>query len=427
MIDFGLTNEYMIYDRLDQEEVFLLLLWRIFYDSLLCEIKRHEQLCGYRLNLKFFTKSSRANPKGGKTFFFVAGAFVDDTIWVENCLVATQYILDIASEFFLINNIAINTDKTIIIPINQEARKALYHLELYSLRTFEQVLTENLLAGLVVFTNAGGILSELFEHRAMELQATSWMPWHPLQVLIKLLINFMNCFLAGVTHALKLCNLLLSGDLSDVFQVRNDIAVLDVLGFESYLDMVKSLKKYDIVFANQLLNRHGTFKDHSGVVRNEYANFYANATITSKSFLSFVVPCCFFNVEGRPVFRNACHIAKKLFNAVYSVGWEAKYVGSIISVDLCDCFDKARIFCVWHSNGKIKSDYINTASVTLWSYFIKALHYCLPVAKKKKLYNLNYPSIACIQCGLVEDFDHVFFCTYDVNIWKTLLFNTTLE
>ncbi|KAG9290995.1 hypothetical protein G9A89_012867 [Geosiphon pyriformis] len=44
--------------------------------------------------------------------FFVAGAFVDDTIWVGSSQSATQHILDVASEFFRIN------DKTVAILIN---------------------------------------------------------------------------------------------------------------------------------------------------------------------------------------------------------------------------------------------------------------------------------------------------------------------
>ncbi|KAG9295163.1 hypothetical protein G9A89_006144 [Geosiphon pyriformis] len=266
-----------------------------------------------------------------------AGVFVNDTIWVGNCLMAMQYILNIVSKFFLINNIAINTDKMVAIPINQGARgvllsisgskisiakkgiffsmnslskpslakahsdirffsnlpiigyrlqfscvskgvcekwdrmlrkslklktnlskdflnEALYHSELYSLRTFGQVLVENLLAGLVKFTNADRILGELFEHRAMKLQTVSWMLWHPLKFLIKLLVNPVNCFLAGTIHALKLCNLSLGSDLPNVFRAGNRIAVLDVLGFESYLGIAKSLRRYGVMFTDQFLD-----------------------------------------------------------------------------------------------------------------------------------------------------------------------------
>ncbi|KAG9305670.1 hypothetical protein G9A89_022592 [Geosiphon pyriformis] len=436
--------------------------------------------------------------------------------------------------------------------------EALYHLELYSLRTFKQVLAENILAGLVVFANAGGILGKLFEHRAMELQATSWMLWHPLRVPINLLIDLTNCFLAGVTRVLKLCNLSLGGDLPDVFRAKNSITVLDVLGLESYLCVAKSLRRwkkldlrgpvpvwfvllvefingsglsnhvvlshcsaladspYDFGYINEhllnsdlssvtvytdgsvkgldSLNAHGgaatyfldanvsigvkidgllsltlvelqvialalecvpvsqsvnlftdsqasldlcefggglsvtwnKVKSHSGVVGNEYANFYTDAAVASKFFLPLVVPYRFLRIEDRPVSRNACHIAKKLFNAVHSVGWKAKCVGSFVSTGLCDHFDKIKTFCVWHSDGKIKSDYTNSASVTLWSYLMKALHYHLPVAKRKRLYNLRYPSIVCIWCGLVEDSDHVFSYTHDANAGSSINLFTAL-
>ncbi|KAG9289179.1 hypothetical protein G9A89_022488 [Geosiphon pyriformis] len=98
--DFGLTNRYYVYDELDQREVFSLLLWHIFYDLLLCEVKRQESICA------------------GLTLFLVAGAFVDNTIWVGSSQAATQHILNVASKFFCLNDISINNDKTVAIPIN---------------------------------------------------------------------------------------------------------------------------------------------------------------------------------------------------------------------------------------------------------------------------------------------------------------------
>ncbi|KAG9294020.1 hypothetical protein G9A89_019358 [Geosiphon pyriformis] len=45
--------------------------------------------------------------------------------WVRSSQASMQYILNIASEFFVINDILINNDKTVVIPINQEVRNAL--------------------------------------------------------------------------------------------------------------------------------------------------------------------------------------------------------------------------------------------------------------------------------------------------------------
>ncbi|KAG9302125.1 hypothetical protein G9A89_020559 [Geosiphon pyriformis] len=109
--DFGLSGGYKVHDGLDQGEVFLPLLWRIFYNSLLCKVKRHKQLCEYQINTKFVSKSGRIKSGGGLTLYFSAGAFVDDTIWVGNCQASTQYALNIASEFFVINDISINSEK----------------------------------------------------------------------------------------------------------------------------------------------------------------------------------------------------------------------------------------------------------------------------------------------------------------------------
>ncbi|KAG9299947.1 hypothetical protein G9A89_009675 [Geosiphon pyriformis] len=58
---------------------------------------------------------------------------------------------------------------------------------------------------------------------------------------------------------------------------------------------------------------------------------------------------------------------------------------------------------------------------------MKALYYCLPVAKKKKMYNPSYPSIVYIQCDLVEDSDHVFSCDHDVDVRNILLSDANLE
>ncbi|KAG9285010.1 hypothetical protein G9A89_009820 [Geosiphon pyriformis] len=97
MINFGLLDGYK----------------RIFYDLLLCEIKRHKQLCEYRIDSKFIAKSDRIEASGEKTFFLVADAFVNNMIWIKSSQTSTQYILNIASEFFVINNISINDDKMV--------------------------------------------------------------------------------------------------------------------------------------------------------------------------------------------------------------------------------------------------------------------------------------------------------------------------
>ncbi|KAG9305920.1 hypothetical protein G9A89_016573 [Geosiphon pyriformis] len=118
MTDFGLSDGYHVHDELDQGEVFLSLLWCIFYDLLLCKVKHQESVCSYRFNSHFVFRSGRTESQAGLSSFFAAGVFVDNTIWVGSSQAATQHILNIASEFFQINDILINNDKTVIISIN---------------------------------------------------------------------------------------------------------------------------------------------------------------------------------------------------------------------------------------------------------------------------------------------------------------------
>ncbi|KAG9306256.1 hypothetical protein G9A89_016160 [Geosiphon pyriformis] len=117
MTNFGLSDRYVVHDGLDQDE-------RIFYDPLLYEVKRQEHLCKYRINSNFVAKSDRVESSGSKSSFFATGTFVDNTIWIGNGQALTQYILDIASEFFELNDISINNDKTVVISINPRVANA---------------------------------------------------------------------------------------------------------------------------------------------------------------------------------------------------------------------------------------------------------------------------------------------------------------
>ncbi|KAG9299851.1 hypothetical protein G9A89_003395 [Geosiphon pyriformis] len=103
--DFDLSGGYRIHDGLDQ-------------------VKRHKQLCRYQIDTKFVLKTGRIKSGGDFTSYFSASAFVDNIIWVGNCQASTQYALNIASEFFEINNIFINSEKTVAISINQGVKVA---------------------------------------------------------------------------------------------------------------------------------------------------------------------------------------------------------------------------------------------------------------------------------------------------------------
>ncbi|KAG9307216.1 hypothetical protein G9A89_017044 [Geosiphon pyriformis] len=262
IINFGLTGGYKMCNCLDQDKVFSPFLWKIFYDSLLCKVKRHEHLCGYQINTKFVARTGKIETCSGLSFFFAAGVF---------------YALNIASEFFAINNISINNKKTVVIPINQGVKylgiflstkglskpsvakayldvcffinmmlkkavtnkqfsylvsavlqfivsyrtqfsfvllgvyhrskahllhdfsvETLYYPSLYDLKSFEQVQSEYKLAVMVSFSNASGILRHLFNHRFLDLQILGWALLNFLQFSVKLHVSPVNNFLAGV-------------------------------------------------------------------------------------------------------------------------------------------------------------------------------------------------------------------------------------
>ncbi|KAG9289013.1 hypothetical protein G9A89_015562 [Geosiphon pyriformis] len=90
-----------VHNGLDQEKMFFPFFWCIFYDPLLCEVKRQENVCEYRLDFHFMTRTGYSESQTGLTFFLTIG----------NSQVAMQHILNI-------NNISINNDKMVAISIN---------------------------------------------------------------------------------------------------------------------------------------------------------------------------------------------------------------------------------------------------------------------------------------------------------------------
>ncbi|KAG9303579.1 hypothetical protein G9A89_018475 [Geosiphon pyriformis] len=340
MTDFGLFGGY-------KGKVFSPLLWRIFYDPFLCE------------------------GGSGLTSYFLASAFVNNTIWVGNCQASTQYALNIASEFFVINDISINSKKTVAIPINQGVKVALlsicdqpisiakkgkshhylgiflsteglskpsvvkayadvcffvnivlrktitdkqfsylvlavlqpivsYHTQfsfislsicrkwdvlvrkclrskahlphdfpdaaldhslLYGLKPFKQVQSEEKMAALIVFSNASGIFGHLFSHRFLDLQVLGWALLDLLQFLVRLCINSVNNFLAGVVK------IFLSNELPSHFLLSS------ILEKSLYFNSVKSLKHFGVAFSDQLFDKKGDLLNLHGLVPHWFAVF----------------------------------------------------------------------------------------------------------------------------------------------------------
>ncbi|KAG9287888.1 hypothetical protein G9A89_017483 [Geosiphon pyriformis] len=160
---------------------------------------------------------------------------------------------------------------------------------------------------------------------------------------------------------------------------------------------------------------------HTSIIGNKCANFFAGA-VTGSSFI-FPVKTLhhFLSVEGRTLSGNACHMTRRLYEAVNLVGWKSRYVSDMVDESFSDLIDKHHTFNMWHMDGQIKSSYTISASVMLSLYFVKALHHQLPVVKRKKLYNLSYLNVLCIHYGLLEDSDHIFVCVFNVNTRNDLI------
>ncbi|KAG9285696.1 hypothetical protein G9A89_002263 [Geosiphon pyriformis] len=294
MTDFGLSDDYVVHDDLDQGEVFFSLLWRIFYDSLLCKIKRQEHLCGYRINSNFVAKTGRVEASGNKSSFFTTGVFVDDTIWIENDQASTQYILDITSEFFEINDIFINNDKTVTILINQRVAdislsisnrpisvvrkgeshrylgiflsteglskpslaKAYVDVRFFSNMVFKKTVFDKQFLYLVL-----AVLKPIVQIEVKVASIIGWTPLYPLCYPVKLRVCPLDNFLAGVIRIFVDVNVFLSNHIPSAFCCFSHIPMFGILGPISYFNVVHSLKHFSIAFGNVLLDKQSYIMD----------------------------------------------------------------------------------------------------------------------------------------------------------------------
>ncbi|KAG9290555.1 hypothetical protein G9A89_020925 [Geosiphon pyriformis] len=211
-----------------------------------------------------------------------AGVFVDNTIWIGNGQASMQHILDIAGKFFEINDIAINSEKTMAIPINKrvldaslhinglfisiakqgEAHRylsiflstnseALHHPSLYGVRTFEQIQAEEKVALLVWFLNASDILGHLFKHYFLDLQILGWAPLNPLRHSVKLRVSLFNNFLTGMVRIFLDNDIYLANNLLCAFCGAGRFLVLTILGSSFYFGVVPSLKCFGVAFGDR--------------------------------------------------------------------------------------------------------------------------------------------------------------------------------
>lgn len=119
--DSGLSKEIIAGDGIDQGETISPLLWRIFYDPLLCEIQNIPET-GYTMACNWTKDLSKGNhiDKEKLSLRQAAIAYMDDTTWIARSEEDMNKILNRANLFYTANDSQINGSKSILITINSQ-------------------------------------------------------------------------------------------------------------------------------------------------------------------------------------------------------------------------------------------------------------------------------------------------------------------
>ncbi|CAG8721784.1 11105_t:CDS:2, partial [Rhizophagus irregularis] len=105
----GLTPEYDVLVGIDQGEVISPLLWCIYYNPLLCELNKHH--LRYKLSTKKIVNIYENIEKEHKLYISNL-AYMDDTNIISGNKHELELLLSIADEFYTLNDIQINKDKS---------------------------------------------------------------------------------------------------------------------------------------------------------------------------------------------------------------------------------------------------------------------------------------------------------------------------
>ncbi|KAG9306344.1 hypothetical protein G9A89_018227 [Geosiphon pyriformis] len=250
----------VVEDALEKNRELWLILqnMRKAYDSVGWE---HLKKCLVRIKM-----SGRAKSHAGFSTFFAAGAFVDNTIWVGSSQTATQHILNIANEFFRINDISINNNKTVAIPINSRisnlslfisgspifiAKKGKSHQYLgifLSIDGFSKPSLAKAHSDVHFFSN-------LVLKKAVSDKQFLYLVSAVLQPIVsyRMQFSFVPVSVCDKWDAL----IRKGGSLASSFWFHNGVPISTVLGEFLFFKYLPSLQCYGIAFVDQLQDCHG--------------------------------------------------------------------------------------------------------------------------------------------------------------------------
>ncbi|KAG9292868.1 hypothetical protein G9A89_016230 [Geosiphon pyriformis] len=347
MTDFGLMDGYHVHDGLDQEESSIR---KVYMDIW-----------------------------AGHFFFFAAGTFVNDTIWVGSSQSATQHILNIASKFFQINDILINNNKTVAIPINSRWSTYFNHKKEESHRYLDIFLSTESLSkpslmrahsNVCFFTNLVlkkavsdkqflylvlVVLHPIVNYRTQfsfvsvgvcnkwdalihkDLKLKSGLLWD-FPSKIASLISFANSdgilghLFTGMVHIFFDCKLSLDGSLASSFWFHSGVPMSVVLGESLFCKFLSSLWCYGVVFQLKRL-------DSCGPV-SEWFKLFIVFLVASCSFSSTLAGVGPLNIYCSDDFVSVC-------DRFFQVGADSLSVymdGLLKNLDMINCRARAAAF-----------------------------------------------------------------------------------
>ncbi|KAG9291835.1 hypothetical protein G9A89_012120 [Geosiphon pyriformis] len=400
------------------------------------KIKKQTDECGYRLNSYFIFGCGHAKSWAGLSSFFIMNVFVNDTIWVGSSRSVTQHILNIASEFFDINDISINNDKTVAIPINCKVAdpfllisgllifiakrgKSHCYLGIY-------LLTEGLSKPSLAKAHFNvQFFANLVLKKAVSNKQFSYLVLAVLFLIIGYRTQFSYVLVSVCENAIS-ANLLCSdighfsvymdGFLSSLELVdmktgaaaialalecvppscsinlfSDSQAALDACKLELnlvYLDFrnwywIKHYHIMNIIHHKNLNVNWCKVKGHLGVSGNKHADKLARAVALSSWNLLYFISKHYLRVGGAAISGNSKHFVWNVFQSVYCTHWE---IGSglwMVMDSLCVDIDWFRSLLVWHPDSYMAVGFTSKWTAGFWTYFMKALHLWLPVVMHK--------------------------------------------